>query len=61
MPSRLGRWLVASQLRGVREEESLAALSESERRGWTAFWAKVEETIDRGTHKTVSHPQSNEH
>ena len=61
VPSRLGRWLVASQLRGVREEESLAALSESERRSWTAFWAKVEETIDRGTHKTVSHPQSNEH
>ena len=41
-PSRLGRWLVASQLDGVRDQAKLLALSETERRDWKAFWIKVD-------------------
>ncbi len=55
-PSRLGRWLLAAGLHGVRDQESLAALPETERREWQSFWAKVEEALDRRTHKTASHP-----
>jgi eukaryotic-like serine/threonine-protein kinase len=57
-PSRLGRWLAANQLAGVRDQTSLQALTETERRDWTAFWTKVEETIDKGTQKAASRPQA---
>jgi eukaryotic-like serine/threonine-protein kinase len=59
-PSRLGRWLAANQLAGVRDQTSLQALSETERRDWTSFWTKVEETIDKGTQKAAARTQSHE-
>ncbi len=55
--SRLGRWLVATQLAAVRDQTGLVALTEIERREWKALWTKVEEAIDRATHKTSSRPQ----
>jgi eukaryotic-like serine/threonine-protein kinase len=56
-PSRLGRWLVATQLAGVRDQTSLVALTDTERGDWKAFWMKVEETIDKGAHKSALRPQ----
>ena len=52
--SRLGRWLVATQLAGVRDPNALEALSATERGEWKAFWAKVEGTIKRGMPKAGS-------
>ncbi len=44
--SRLGRWLVASQLDGVRDQAKLLVLSETERRDWKAFWIKVDRVVN---------------
>jgi serine/threonine-protein kinase len=48
-PSRLGRWLVATQLAGVRDESALSHLAEPEQKAWTALWSKVKATIEKAT------------
>ncbi len=50
-PSRLGRWLVATQLAGVRDEPALSHLAEPEQKAWTALWSKVKNAIETATQK----------
>jgi len=56
--SRLGRLMAAAPLAGVREQASLEALTENERRDWRAFWAKVETTIKKGALKGANSANS---
>jgi len=50
-PARLGRWLVATQLAGVRDEPALSHLAEPEQKAWTALWSKVKTAIEKATQK----------
>ena len=37
----LAQWATEPDLKGIRDPEDLAALSEAEREGWAQFWTEV--------------------
>ncbi len=43
----LARWAADPNLKGVRDPEDLAALSEAEREGWALFWTEVSTLADQ--------------
>jgi hypothetical protein len=43
---RLRRWKAEADLTGIRDEDDLKQLPETERRAWREFWAEVEALIE---------------